>query len=181
MTEKTTAAAIILAVGGVLAAAVTGGLALLATDSDTSSPPPNTTTPSVTPTSSPIPAPAPAKIKEPADGTRISVSHGTRLTGTGAPGDLLWIFDLDQDEGYFRASDRPLIIRNGEWEFIDRPIGATSDPVGTKYDLVLIKAGSSCNRELLAAKPNADGDIRFDALPDGCTEADLVSVVKSKD
>ncbi len=175
-----TVGAFIAAGAVVLAVAAVGYLAGSAGDSDALVPVAVPTTSFASPQTPPS-STARARIVNPMDGSLISGSGGALLTGTSAPGDLLWLFDLDEEDGYFRASDEPLSVRNGTWEFADKPIGAASDPTGTTYSVVLVKADGPCSQKLRTAKPDEDGDIKLTTLPKGCAEVDRVSLIKVRD
>lgn len=145
---------------------------------------PSTTAPSTTTTSTAsAPAGKDVVITSPYDGKSVSGRAGVVLSGTasGLGGDTLWVFDHDLDNLlYYRDSDEPVVVREGRWSFLDKPIGDSgSGDIGTTFTVVVVRASTSCTKVLRGTKANADGDVTFTDLPTGCSEADSVHVVKT--
>jgi hypothetical protein len=126
-------------------------------------------------------------ITAPNDGERITNRGGTVVEGTACSTDNIWILDYPtDDEGYYyRKTEKPVDVIGEQWSATDEPIGASFDPVGSRYRIVAVRADRMCSQVLGAAHPDQTGTVRFRGLPAKCRPRDAgnvqsVVVVKKK-
>lgn len=175
-----------------IGAAIVGG---------TNQPPPasapgtNGPTKSSTPTTSPTGAAAVTAssapvvpgvaITSPGDGHAISVAEGAQIQGSATEltaDESVWLLDHDPSGGiYYKVNEEPIPIRNGAWSFVDKPIGSKSDPVGTQYYVVAVKASKDCARTIQSTKPDATGAAVLVGLPAGCSASEPLRLIKQRD
>jgi len=106
------------------------------------------------------------KILAPAGSlTNISGRAGIQLIGSACDGDNIFVFDRTvPDTSLHRDNDAPLKVVNGRWRFDDWPIGDKMDPIGTIYEIIVVRAGFYCAHGI-GMMP---ADVR--ALPSPCPD-----------
>jgi hypothetical protein len=172
-------AGVALALVGVLAVAAPNIPAILGNE-----PPSHTPSSASSPSVPATTPPGNVSIKSPQNGQIVVGPTGVTISGTvtAVHGDL-WIFVIAggelSDTEYYRMDNDPLIVSNGQWSFEAKPIGASSDPPGQQFPIIVVQATADCSSAIRRQPPNGDGDVVFLSLPPGCTEAGRRTVVRS--
>lgn len=123
------------------------------------------------------------KVTSPTGVTEISVATGLLVKGwaVNLGNDSIWLLDFDplrRVDAYFQVNEQPIPVVEGDWQFIDAPIGNSSDAKGKNYYVKVLRANESCAKALRDGKKGDNGDVTFDSLPSGCAVVATLGVVK---
>jgi hypothetical protein len=125
------------------------------------------------------------KFDEPADGAPIHGVFPVSGTVQDLRGDALWLFDYSGSANssglvYYRTNPAPIPVESGHWSTTDGPVGSSSDPVGSIYTIVLVRASPACSTQIQDTKPNAANDVIIgEVLPPGCSRLGAIHVKKA--
>ncbi|HWM04150.1 MAG TPA: hypothetical protein VNP92_17585 [Actinophytocola sp.] len=74
-------------------------------------------------------------------------------------------------------NETPLAVEDGQWTWLNAPIGDEDDPPGTEYPIVALRVSIECSQKLQTADPGDDGTVTFRPLPKECPDvADRANV-----
>lgn len=123
------------------------------------------------------------KFDKPGANEEVTGVFTVRGTAPDMGNDSLWLFNLSDTADspelvYYRTSDKPIPITDGQWRTQDGPVGAP-DEIGLEFILAAVRANPACSAEIGTAPANEDGDVVLGPkLPAGCSELGRVTVIK---